>query len=171
MDEQHIILSFKGEISKELLTSIYSIMEVRMDKAREELQRKKKMYNILVESLQNIFHHLDDFEGNTEHSKTREAIFLVSFNKENGYEIHTGNYLYANQAESLRQKLEHINSMDAGQLKEYYRTKLNETSFSEKGGAGLGFIDMARKSGNKLDYKFHDGPGDLKFFTFSVRIN
>ena len=58
MEEDNIILSFKGSISKELLSSIYDIMETRLDQTSDDPQRKKMFYHIRVESLQNIFHHM-----------------------------------------------------------------------------------------------------------------
>ena len=43
--------------------------------------------------------------------------------------------------------------MSPEELKVHYLEKLKTTELSDKGGAGLGMIDMARKSGNKLGYK------------------
>jgi hypothetical protein len=42
--------------------------------------------------------------------------------------------------------------------------------FSEIGGAGIGLIDMARKSGNKLDYEFKPIDNRISFFSLVVRI-
>jgi hypothetical protein len=42
---------------------------------------------------------------------------------------------------------------------------------SEKGGAGLGFIDIARKSGNKLDYEFKDINGKSTFFIINTKVS
>ena len=44
---------------------------------------------------------------------------------------------------------------------------------SESGGAGLGYIDMAKKSGNKIGYRFFDIEElpDYKFFMAYATIN
>lgn len=170
MEEDEIILSFKGSISKELLSSIYDIMEGRLDQTSDDPQRKKKFYHILVESLQNIFHHIQSSDLTVEGNKEKEAMFMVGYNPNTGYRILTGNFMHSVEVPALREKLEKINSMNATELREYYREKLGSTELSDKGGAGLGFIDMARKSGQKLEYSFREVENGVHFFTFSVGI-
>ena len=41
---------------------------------------------------------------------------------------------------------------------------------SEKGGGGLGLIDIAKKSRNKLGYSFKEIDKDYSFFTLIVKI-
>ena len=48
MDRHHIMLSFKGEISSELLSSILQITESKLDRMQEEPKLKKKVFNVLV---------------------------------------------------------------------------------------------------------------------------
>ena len=59
MERNKIMLSFKGDITSELLTSILQIMENKLENIQEEPKVKKKVYNVLVECLQNLYHHLD----------------------------------------------------------------------------------------------------------------
>jgi hypothetical protein len=61
--------------------------------------------------------------------------------------------------------------MDKEQLKEYYQEVLNGGSMSEKGTAGLGMIDIARKSGNKLEYKFLPISDNMRFFSLNIKID
>ena len=42
---------------------------------------------------------------------------------------------------------------------------------SEKGGGGLGMIDIARKSGQKLDYEFLPIDDVFAFFTLTIKIS
>ena len=64
MEESNIMLSFKGEVTSDLLTSILQIMESKMEVLDEPPKIKKKVYNILVECLQNLYHHMHIFVGN-----------------------------------------------------------------------------------------------------------
>jgi len=64
MEEQKIMLSFKGDLSNDLITSIVEVVEEKMDKFQSELKTKKKVINVLVECLQNLYHHnLDKADG------------------------------------------------------------------------------------------------------------
>ena len=76
MERNNIMLSFKGDITSELLTSILQIMEFKLDNMQETPKVKKKVYNVLVECLQNLYHHLDDVEEEQE-EKIRSAIFMI----------------------------------------------------------------------------------------------
>jgi hypothetical protein len=45
------------------------------------------------------------------------------------------------------------------------------STISEVGGAGLGFIDMARKSENKLSYSFDKINDRISFFTLMTMVS
>jgi hypothetical protein len=44
MQRDDIILSFKGDITQDLLSSVYQIMESRLENEKEDVRRKKKFY-------------------------------------------------------------------------------------------------------------------------------
>ena len=77
MERNNILLSFKGEITSDLLTSILGIMESKMENMQEEPKIRKKVYNVLVECLQNLYHHLDEVSELLEADKIRSAIFTI----------------------------------------------------------------------------------------------
>ena len=47
---------------------------------------------------------------------------------------------------------------------------LNNEEFSEKGGGGLGMIDVAKKAGSDLRYSFFEFDEKYSFFEFKVTI-
>ena len=53
-------------------------------------------------------------------------------------------------------QLNKVNSLNRDELKELYRQVMDTEQFSSKGGAGFGLIDIARKSGEKIDFSFND---------------
>lgn len=68
----------------------------------------------------------------------------------------------------LKKRLDDINLLSKEELKEYYKAVLNNGEMSLKGGGGLGMIDIARKTGEKLNFNF--APVDDKFSFFSLNI-
>ena len=48
---------------------------------------------------------------------------------------------------------------------------LSSSEFSSKGGAGLGLIEMAKKTGNKLDYDFVPVDTDFSYFILSKTVD
>ena len=170
MEKEDIILSFKGDITKELLSSVYQIVEARMENDNEDPKKKKKFFHVLVECLQNMYNHMESLQGGPmEHNGS--GIFMIGKGEDGGYRIITGNFVHAENAELLRERIDKINSMNPQELKAYYLEKLGTTELSDKGGAGLGIIDIARKSGNKIDYNFQPPAENYSFFTLSATIN
>ncbi len=169
MERNNILLSFKGEITSELLTSILQIMETKMDNMQEEPRMKKKVYNVLVECLQNLYHHLDEV-GEVDAEKIRSAIFTIG-KLNNQYTIVTGNYILNENILGLRSRLDEVNSLSKDELKEYYKQVLNNGEMSLKGGGGLGMIDIARKTGEKLEYNFLEIDNKVSFFTLNIKVS
>jgi hypothetical protein len=171
MERNNILLSFKGEITSDLLTSILQIMENKMDNMQEEPRMKKKVYNVLVECLQNLYHHLDEIgDTDTDSDKIRSAIFTIG-KVGNKYTIVTGNYILNENILGLRNRLDEVNSLNKEELKEYYKRVLNNGEMSLKGGGGLGMIDIARKTGEKLEYNFLEIDKKVSFFTLNIKIS
>ena len=170
MESNKVVLSFKGDVTSELMSSILQIIEQRMDDLNEAPRLRKKVYNVLVECLQNLYHHIDEVPSpSAKNGYDRSAIFMVSLNPK-GYSITTGNYILTERRAGFEKKLDRINSMDNQELKELYRDILNSESRSDKGGGGLGMIDIARKTGNKLNYDFATLNDDFSFFSLNINV-
>src|SRR5690242_1821 len=110
MERNNILLSFKGEITSELLTSILQIMENKMENLQEEPKMKKKVYNVLVECLQNLYHHMDEVSEADENEKVRSAIFTIG-KIDDKYSIITGNYILNENILGLKGRLDEVNSL------------------------------------------------------------
>lgn len=170
MEHNKIMLSFKGNITSELLTSILSIMESKLDNLDEPPKVKKKVYNVLVEVLQNLYHHMDEVPGVMQDGVLdKSALFMIG-KVEDAYRIFTGNFILAENVEGLKEKILHINKLERDELKAYYKEVLNNGEMSMKGGGGLGLIDIAKKSGQKLGYDFMDVDDNFSFFTLNINI-
>lgn len=170
MESNKVVLSFKGDVTSQLMSSILQIIEQRMDDLNEAPRLRKKVYNVLVECLQNLYHHIDEVPSETAKNGTdRSAIFMISLNPM-GYSITTGNYILASRKSDFENKLERINSMDREELKRLYKEVLNSEERSDKGGGGLGMIDIARKTGNKLNYDFAPLNDEYAFFSLNINV-
>ena len=170
MEQSNILLSFKGEITSELLTSILQIMESKLDNFEEKSKTKKKVYNVLVECLQNLYHHVDEVAAVDDKSKrAKTAIFIIGKDDENYY-IMTGNYVLSQKIGPLTEKMEKINAMSMDELKALYIEILNNDQFSSKGGGGLGLVDIARRTGHKLGYNFKPVDDEYSFFSLDIKI-
>ena len=173
MERDNVLLAFKGTITSELLSSVFQIMESKMDDLNDSPATKKKVFNVLVECLQNLYHHIDDFGNENvflESSGDKKSAIFSIIRNDDAYNIVTGNFIFPKNVDDITEKINYINSLNRDELKEYYKEVLNNGKLSEKGGGGLGLIDIAKKSRNKLQYSFREIDDDYSFFTLTVKI-
>ena len=90
--------------------------------------------------------------------------------EEDHYAITTGNLMHNERVVELKKTLEEINSKDPDELRKMYKEVLSNEQYSDKGTAGLGFIDMARKTGQKLKYDFYEMNDEFSYFSFEIKI-
>jgi hypothetical protein len=165
-----ILLAYKGSITSELINDILEAVEKRLDDANEISKTRKKLYNVLVESLQNLYHHIEEtHEGIEEELDPKFGVLVIE--RENGmYKVTTGNFINSTKIKFLKEKIDKINSLTRDELKDMYKFILNHQKLSAKGGGGLGLVDIARKTGNKLEYIFHNYNNNYYFFNLIIKI-
>ncbi len=166
-----VLIAYKGNISSELISNVLEVVESRMDDYSEDSKIRKKVYNVLVESLQNLYHHIDPLPENMHEKFEKKFGILVVSRTDKSYKISTGNFVTPDKEDFLKNKIDKINSMSKEELKDLYKFILNHQKLSEKGGGGLGLVDIARKTGNKLDYTFMKYNDQYYFFNLDVYID
>jgi hypothetical protein len=171
--DQNIILMYKGELTFDLVTSVISTLEERLEELEPNRKVKKKFYNVATECIQNLYYHLDEVNADDIRISTYDAnsaLVLIAARKR-FYSIQTGNYIPTSKVKDVKRRLDEINSVAADELRTLYKRVLNEQEFSDKGTGGLGFIDIARKTGGqKLRYKFQEVSDEVSYFTFQIRL-
>jgi hypothetical protein len=169
MKAHEITLVYEGEITHQITKAFTSLTESNMAKEEESGTVQRKVFHVMVECLQNISKHADDF-GPEDYLFAGRGIFMVS-KRETEYTVTTGNAIDKQRVEETRLMLDHINSLDKEELNELYKKQMKEGRLSEKGGAGLGFIDIVRKTGRKLDYHFLPITEQTAFFLLTSTIS
>ena len=157
-------MSFHGDLSSNLITSLLRIVETKMDTLNASLKLKKRVFNVMVEAVQNLYHHAGGISGEM------KQVTIAIAGKESSYYVATGNLVEAGAIEELKKNLDYILGLDPEELKEYYMKSLNEGQFSEKGGAGLGIIDLVRRSDGDFDYRLVPVSDDQFFFTLNIKV-
>ncbi len=169
MKVHEITLVYEGEITHQITKAFTSLAETNMMKELESNAVQKKVFHVMVECLQNISKHADEFAAK-DFVYPGRGIFLVGKN-EGDYSVTTGNVIDNCKIEELQSLLETINSLDKEGLNQLYKTQIKEGRLSEKGGAGLGFVDITRKTGNKLIYHFLPVTDTTSFFILTSTIS
>ena len=161
------ILKYQGPLT--FSTIDWLLSEFKMAATDNELSFKtyKKMISIMIEALENITKYSDQFKCNgDEHGELCPSCHIKS--NSSTIELITRNPVKIKDVDSLRNKIDNVNNQNREELKELYRSTITNGEFSAKGGAGLGFIEMAKTAGNKLEYSFEDLTKEYSLYTFRV---
>ena len=165
IESSNFFVSHFGELSQEMVNDISIDTEQKMIQSGDKKVVVKKAFNILVEGLQNIrLHGAKDTNG-------IQTSFLKIARDDTAYKILLGNLVTNNSIKIISDKINLINSSDLKKIKEMYVATLTNGIISKKGGAGLGFITMAMKSKNNLDFNFEPIDADISCFTVELILN
>lgn len=173
MGEGHANIVYFGKVTQPTIDGITDMMESQMQD--EGLPRKatKRVYHVMIEALQNICKHADSTaeyaSSDLERGLAQEGIFVIG-NNESEYYVTTGNQIENENVVHLRNMLDHINALDKDGLRELYKEKMEAGSISKVGGAGLGFIDIKKKTGTEYEYYFDPIDEKFCFFVLTIRI-
>lgn len=171
LGRNNVILYYKGNVDSDVINHVLDTVEDKMVQVNEQSKLRKKVYNVLVETLQNLYHHVDKVPDDFDDQTSEKFGMLVVQKVDNGYKIITGNFVNTDNVERLEEKIKRINRSSHEEIKELYKFILNHQRISAKGGGGLGLVDIARKTGNKLDYAFKEYNDKYSFFYLNILVD
>jgi hypothetical protein len=128
---------------------------------------RKRVFHIMIECLQNITKHSDDYDE--KERQIGNGLFVVGREKDSFF-IVTGNLIRNDKMAPLEERLISLNNASPTELKSLFLQQMIGGELTEKGGAGLGLIDIARKSKRKLYYHFVPYENNRHFFILAVTI-
>lgn len=160
-----ILISFKGALSQDILVQMGEFIKNQLSVSK----KLKKIFSVFVEMSQNIMHYSAEREIINDKEVGVGIILFIEL--DDGYEVYGGNAVNKSQADNVREKLDIINTLNKEDLKDlYHRQRKSPTEFGSKG-AGLGLIDMARKSSGNIFYKITEMDDKLSFLELSVKFD
>jgi len=166
LSRRGIFFCLSGPISQNLVAEIGSTLEQKMNLEDTRRPTVLRVFSTVVENAQNIMRYSDEKE-----EKLSLGIIAVGYEDDEHYFVLCGNMVENRKVERLRNNLTKLRKMDKHQLKEYYRKKRREGPPEEsKGGAGLGFIDMAKKASKPIEFDFKEINEKFHFFSMKTVI-
>jgi hypothetical protein len=162
-EEKKIIVSHTGELDQRKINTLSSLVEAQLEYLRVSKTTTKKIFNIVIEALQNINLHgektLGDFPLN----------YLLVGKNINEFTVYAGNVIPNDSVKNLEARLKRIQSFSTFELKKQYMDVLTNGSLSEKGGAGLGFLTMALKA-HEINFDFIILNTEYSLFSIQLKV-
>ncbi len=164
------IISYRGVLNFETIGILLS--ELKFKKITYHIHQAiyKKIITLMIESLENIFKYSENFREFVNQNPEHNPSFVLS-RSDCCYEIEINNPLKKTDRSSLSSKLDKINTLDYKGIKHEYRKTITNGQFTEKGGAGLGFLEMAKVTRNKLKYNIEKINSEFDCFRLTLTLN
>jgi hypothetical protein len=159
-----LMLVYRGVVTNENSVPLLMLIEKEMENAEFGFLSRKRLFMYVLESLQNVTRHSDQ-------PKMADMSLVVYSKADGGYSVTTANVISVTNIGDLKTRLDRINNLDTGEIRAVYMQMLSKTELSNKGGAGLGLIEMAKSTGNKLDYDFLELDKDNSYFILSKTVD
>jgi len=150
---------YRGLFTQNITEAILELAERNIDEINQPSQLRRRVYFLMVESLQNITR----YQALKPDISQKSGVFFIQ-KKGDRYYISTGNLIENDKIKYVAERLQLVNKLSKEELKDYYRQILRNGKFTEEGGAGLGLIEMTRKSGNRLTFRFERIDDEHSYF-------
>lgn len=161
------ILAFDGVLSQDAIVGLGDVLRSELH-FYHPLSIVNKVFAIYIEMTQNILHYSNERIDCNGKSIGQGSVYVIAV--DDGYELITTNLISEKQHRYLEKKCNLINSLSKEDLKEFYLKRRRKIGETESKGAGLGFIDIVRRSGNPVVFQFEPVSESQFLFYLSSKI-
>lgn len=164
------ILHYKGRFTFERIGILLNDLKNKKDTYQIDPVQYKKLLTLMIEILENVLKYSDRFEIFVLDHPDYQPEFELSLNRD-GFVLMSRNPVRDKDKKEISRRINKINTSDEDELKKIYRDTITNGIFTEKGGAGLGFIEMAKITTNTLVFSFIPIEKGFSYFELSLHIN
>ncbi|GAB6097236.1 SiaB family protein kinase [Desulfatiferula olefinivorans] len=170
--EHELVFWYNGPLSQVLVVEIGDIIKKSIDESKDR-KMINRIFAILVEQMQNIIKYsVQRTTGGKGDDLFILSSGLIAVGVEGDhYSVISGNVIENRDIDRIKHRLDTIIAMDQDALKDHYKAMRKTEPDERSRGAGLGFIEMARKASKPLEYQFKPIDDQHSFFSLKALVN
>jgi hypothetical protein len=163
------IIEFNGAIHYDTIGELIHQFKNRVHILGVHTGTYKKLLLVMIESLENIMKYSEYPTNHEQEVSAFIPVFSIIRDK-NHYMITASNMVENKNIEPLGDRINYLNNLSQQELKDFYKAIITNGKFSTRGGAGLGLIEIAKISGNKIQHEFIPVTDNYSMFIMKVRV-
>jgi hypothetical protein len=173
---QGVIFAYSGYVTEPVLSGVGEALKQKLTIDDADTKTLRSVFAIFVEQMQNIIRYSAEMQHApppaSEANALKEIRYgILTIGKEGtDYIVCAGNLVRQADVERLRERLERIRGMNKVQLKALYKEKLRADPEEGSKGAGLGFMEIARRATKPIEFDFTEVDTDRSFFALKATI-
>ncbi len=165
---ERILICFNGPISRTLISEIGTALKEHIESTRECTTAAMDVFSVYIEISQNIRHYS---ARNDYVEPESTATVVIAESGDGHYIVSAGNVVEYADGEALQERIAALTALDKTELKALYKQQLRQPrSEGSTSGAGLGLIEVARKSTAPLLCSLDRLEAGRAFFTLRATI-
>jgi hypothetical protein len=164
-----VLISFSGRFSQTIIEELGEVLKKYLE---TEESTKSNIYNIFaifVEQTQNIQNYCNNVKTNDQFTQIANSCIVTIGKQEDSNYIASGNLILNSDVETLIKKIKHLKELNYEGLKLFYK-ETRKSNIANEISAGLGLIDIARKSSFPLEYSISQIDDKVSFFTLKSLV-
>ena len=174
LKNKKVTLVYSGPLWSEGIGGIAGAVKRKLEFDRLPFETAQAVYSVFIEQMNNMLMYSTERErfkiSDTEKAEYPKGTFVLGKDDEK-YFIQTGNITKNDNIEQMQEKIDYLNSLNKDELRKYYKEQMRLPNDSEGSkGAGLGFIEIARRISSKIEYSFEPYEDDSVFFCLHVTM-
>ncbi|MEO0820104.1 MAG: SiaB family protein kinase [Pseudomonadota bacterium] len=165
-----VMFAYSGYVTEPVLSGVGEALKQKLTIEDADTKTIRSVFAVFVEQMQNIIRYSAEQEAAPERDAELRYGVLTVGHDDGDYVVRAGNMILRSDVERLREKLTAIQSMDKAQLKSAYKEQLKAGPDETSKGAGVGFIEIARRATRPIAFDFIDVDADHAFFALKASI-
>ncbi len=169
MGTENRILFYKGIIEYKIVNSLIKQLQDEFSKRSLPIQLYKKALVAMIEMLENIYKYCD--AGCVEKIDPKYLPEIDIRKEGDKFILMAANPILVESGKALHEKLKELTKFNHAEVLEVYKKTLMNGMFSDKGGAGLGLLEIARIASGQITYSFQPIDAEHEYYTIQVSVN
>ncbi|MCL2208058.1 MAG: SiaB family protein kinase [Fibromonadales bacterium] len=172
--DHNIEVIYSGPIWAGGIDGMAEMLQKRLEYEDLPFSASQSVFSVFVEQMNNMLMYSAEKDRQKDPDgkevETSKGIYILGI-KDATYFVQTGNVVTPNSANILKTRIDHLNTLDKKALRQFYKQQMMaENDNPESKGAGIGLIEIARRSSTPIKYQFEDLDNGLLYFTMYVTI-
>ena len=169
IEAKNVIFCYNGYLSQEIIVAVSSMIKGKLSSDETKMGISQRVLYMFVEQAQNITRYSPDQIQNPDQASMSYGSVAIGTEDDKFY-IMCSNRIEKTKVAALKEKLDVISSMSPDELKALYKEKMRSEAEEGSKGASVGFIEMARKSSEPIEFDFLEDDETYDTFTLKVVI-
>ena len=172
--QEGIMFAYSGYVTEPVLQGVGEALKRKLVIQDVDTKTIRSVFAIFVEQMQNMIHYSAEkitpqmeLQARTE---LRFGVLTIGQEESGDYVVHAGNLVLRDDVERMRRRLSKVSEMNKEQLKVAYKEQLKGEPDKFSKGAGIGFIEIARRASKPIEFDFIDVDGEHAFFALKACV-